>query len=106
MKAAETGQPSVTVLLLCGVFLFESIPAVLHGKAAVRPGRQLDIVYSSFIRHTRCGGSTRSLIGDELLRHVVVSGIDRVMQLPKVFQFRRRFQTLESRHGPALLSPA
>src|ERR1700690_1483280 len=89
-------------LPLGSVILVDSVPAVLHGKAAVGPRRQLDVVHGTLIGDASRGRSPGPLIGDELLRHIVITGIDGVMQLPEVFQSWGRLERLEGGHGAAL----
>ena len=71
------------------VILLESVPAVLHREAAIGPSRQLNVVYRAFVGNTGRRRSSGPLIGYEFLGHVVVPGVNCVMQLPEVFQARR-----------------
>src|ERR1700688_1960747 len=89
-------------LPLWRVVLLISVPAVLHGKAAVGPRRLLDVVHGPLVGDPSRSCSTRSLIGDELLWHVVIPGVNGIMQLPKIFQSRRCLQRLEGRYGATL----
>ena len=71
------------------VFLLKSVSAVLHREAAIGPSRQLDVIHGAFVGNAGRGRSAGSLIGDEFLRHVVVSGVFCKVQLPEVFQAGR-----------------
>jgi len=80
------------------------IARVRNGKTAVRSRHDLDVVRCSFVRNSRHKCASRSQIGDELFGRIVITGIDRVVQLPEVFQPRRFLERLESGDRSAFFS--
>src|SRR5579862_1548816 len=85
VRAGKRSLPSLKGLLLRrGVLLMKAVAAVGHGKAAVGHRADLDVVGSTFIRHTGENGAAGTRVGDQLLRRIEVGCVHAVMQLPDV----------------------
>src|SRR5258708_33211108 len=82
-----------------------SVARIRDGETAVRSRRDLDVVRCSFVRNSCHKRASRSQVSDERFRRIVVSGINRVVQLPEVFQPRRFLERLES-GGSSAFFPA
>src|SRR6266550_4955695 len=92
--------PLMRCLLVPPVVLVISVACVGNGETAIGPGRDLNGIHRSFIWDARGGCAANPQIGNKLLGGIVVSGVNRVVQLPQIFQTRRFLQRLERSNRP------
>src|SRR6202011_6044553 len=78
-----------------------SIARIRNRETAVRARRNLNVIHRSFVRNSGLSSSSNSQVRDELLGGIVVRSVNRVVQLPEVFESRRFLERLKGSNRSA-----